>query len=374
MSKTPGWVNRRRSILLLLSAVGIVAFVGVVLVPRWRSERPGDVPDGSTAATGSGAVTVCSRGPSVSFVATTTGHEQIYILDPTRSAGSERLTSLRGDVSDPAWSPDGRRIAFRWALPGRTPDVYIARADGSGMRLLVREGAMPDWSPSGRLIAFANLHAGDRGISTVNIRDALLGGKAIRIVTRTDDVIPEEQPAWSPDGQRIAFTSQRDGNSDIWIVNLDGTGLRNLTSEGLALDDSPSWSADGRSIAFGSTRASSSQFGGDIYVMGEDGSDVRRLTFEDSSYAPAWSPDDCGIAFNSLRSGSSAIYAMSVDGSNVILLTLPATEPGGEAASACCAAWRRSARCRPKSSWSPQCRNLLWLYPTMKASAGCSQS
>jgi Tol biopolymer transport system component len=325
-------------------AVAGIALIGLVVgIIVLRSPGQPSVLATSTSPAVSEPRTPCSNGPQLSFVATDTGREQIYLLESHRSSSIIPIRSLPGFVEDPAWSPDGLHVAFRWYRPGRdAPDVFMANADGSDLKVVMRDAAMPAWSPNGKLIAFANLRLDSRGISIVDVDEALRGMHAVRVVTRTDDSVPEELPAWSPDGGRIAFTSQRDGNSDIWTVDVDGTHLRNLTSKDLSLDSDPTWSPRGGFIAFGSNRESSSEGGGDIYVMRADGSDVQRLTFGDSAYAPAWSPDDCGIAFNSLRSGTSEIYVMRSDGSDISPVTSARPEPSGELASACCAAWRQA--------------------------------
>jgi dipeptidyl aminopeptidase/acylaminoacyl peptidase len=92
-------------------------------------------------------------------------------------------------------------------------------------------------------------------------------------------------------------------------VNVDGTGLLRLTNHA-GRDKDPAWSPDGKRIAFTSDRAGSS----DIYVMNADGSNLLRRTQTGSSEAPAWSPDGTKIAFSSLRGGEFGIYVMSVDG------------------------------------------------------------
>jgi Tol biopolymer transport system component len=255
----------------------------------------------------------------LSFVSTRNGHEEIYRMDIRRPRNVTRLTRLPGFAMDHTWSPDGKRFAFRWFRGGEV-GVHLAKADGSDVQSLVRQAAMPAWSPDGTKIAVANLHRGDRGISVMRVERALRGGRSrLRVVTRTDDAVPEEQPAWSPDGKQIAFTSHRTGTSDIWIVDADGDGLRNLTPDP-SLDEGASWSPDGTSLVFGSNRDASSPLGGDLYIMNADGTGLRRLT-NGESYAPAWSPDGRWIAFNSTRRGNSDVSLIRPDGTEVRRLT-----------------------------------------------------
>src|SRR6185503_7231681 len=107
----------------------------------------------------------------------------------------------------------------------------------------------------------------------------------------------------------LAFVSEQDGNSEIYVMNVDGTGLLRLTDDA-GRDVDPAWSPDGKRIAFASDRAGS----WDIYVMNADGSNLVRRTQTGRSEAPAWSPDGSKIAFSSLRDGQFGIYVMSVDG------------------------------------------------------------
>jgi TolB protein len=107
----------------------------------------------------------------------------------------------------------------------------------------------------------------------------------------------------------LAFVSERDGNSEIYVMDFDGTGLLRLTNDA-GRDTDPTWSPDGKRIAFVSDRAGSS----DIYVMDADGSNVVRRTQTGLNGAPAWSPDGSKIAFSSLRGGQFGIYVMNVDG------------------------------------------------------------
>jgi Tol biopolymer transport system component len=127
-------------------------------------------------------------------------------------------------------------------------------------------------------------------------------------------------PAWTPDGQKIAFTSKRDGDWEVYVMNADGTGQRNLTRN--SANDylwpfRSSWSPDGR-IAFGRDLDGNGSSDG-IYVINADGSGERRLT--QSGKQPLWSPDGQKIAFRSKRNGNDDIYVMNPDGSGQRNLT-----------------------------------------------------
>ncbi len=111
-----------------------------------------------------------------------------------------------------------------------------------------------------------------------------------------------QTPAWSPDGRKLAFVSRRDGNSEIYVINADGSGQENLTRQP-ASDSHPSWSPDGRKLAFVSRRDGNSE----IYVMNADGSGLRNVTRTPSNdLDPAWSPDGRAIALSSRKCTPSA--------------------------------------------------------------------
>lgn len=138
------------------------------------------------------------------------------------------------------------------------------------------------------------------------------------------------QPAWSPDGRRIAFTSTRDGNPEIYVSNADGSDARRLTNDP-AIDVRPAWSPDGGRIAFVSTREGRSN----IHVMNADGSAQRAVTAasgELSGGAPIWSPDGKTLYFLMGVGNKNQLHAIQVDGSGLKDLTSAISRGGkGEA-------------------------------------------
>ena len=166
-------------------------------------------------------------------------------------------------------------------------------------------------------IAFDSTRSGNVEIYIMNIDGS-------GVTNLTNHAAEDSDPAWSPDGTQIAFESDREGNFDILVMNADGSDVTQLTNRP-GVDGAPDWSPDGTRIAFESFRDGNYA----IYVMNADGSSLRRLTSdaESSHRAPAWSPDGTRIAFHSYRAGghdiagTHDIYVMNADGSRVINLT-----------------------------------------------------
>ncbi len=220
--------------------------------------------------------------------------------------GSAPETSEYGPPSvgrSPARSPDGSKVAFSSNRDGNG-EIYVMRADGSRpANLTLHEAwdADPCWSPDGLRIAFTSDRHGEResgppGSGVYNRDIFIMNADGTGVQQVTFDPVNAYDPAWSPDGLSIAFTSDRDvpnGPAAIHVVDLaSGVDRRLYGGDHYAWD--PSWSPDGAWIAFGQQSDRTSH----VWVMAADGSGARQLTFAEAwVYTPTWSPDGTRIAF-----------------------------------------------------------------------------
>jgi len=174
--------------------------------------------------------------------------------------------SARGDVQTPAWSPDGRKLAFVSERDGNA-EIYVMNADGSGQRRVVaddEDDIRPEWSPDGTKIAFE----GGLEDSYIDVVSAD-GSHRVRLTHTGDD----GDPTWSPDGARIAFTNWSGDSEDIVTIDADGSNPRVVQGSEAAERD-PAWSSDGRQLVFSSTADDTSQ----IYIANANGGRPHRLT------------------------------------------------------------------------------------------------
>ena len=207
-------------------------------------------------------------------------------------ANERRLTEESTDDRDPAPALDGERVLY-------VTDI------GGGRELVIRPLVA---APRPTLNPLAGELAGDTATIPAYTVITDLGGQ------RT------ASPAWSSDGFRIVFSSNFDGDEEIYTINADGTSLAKLTDNQGTIDRDPAWSPDGNTIVFASDRDGRGET--ELYSMRPNGTELVRLTDSSgSSYQPAWSADSRFIVFVSDRDRDADLYIMNADGSNERLLT-----------------------------------------------------
>ena len=234
------------------------------------------------------------------------GDFEIYTMNADGSAVANITDNPAADL-EPAWSPDGAKIAFRSDRDG-DDEIFVMDADGSNLVQLTNNDSFdgnPGWSPTGERLVFDTSRDGN---DEIYVMDAD-GSNPARV---TNDPGIDYAPDWWPDGDRIVFTGEGDTAFDIFLIDVDGNNRVNLTNSP-ASDDLASWSPEGTQIVFSSDRNGGND---DIYVMNADGSEVTRVTSHDAKDVfPSWSPDGTQLLFRSDREGNPEVYRIDLDGS-----------------------------------------------------------
>jgi Tol biopolymer transport system component len=229
-------------------------------------------------------------GARIAFTSNRHGNEELYVMD-SDGRNVKRLTRNRAADYSPAWSPDGRRIAFVRRAGASGGEVFVISADGTGPARRISPRAVrdhgsysPDWSGSaGNLIVFSSAALTPENAELYVVRPDGTGLRRLTFTRGDAETLGDDGfPAWSPDGRRIAFTSNRTNDNEIWIMAASGQGQRRLAGLRGRDDLFPTWSQDGRRLAFSSRdglgRAA-------VYLVGADGRGLRRLTAGDE---PSW--------------------------------------------------------------------------------------
>jgi TolB protein len=195
--------------------------------------------------------------------------------------------SLKGNNFSPAWSPDGKKLAFMSTMDGNA-EIYIAEIDEDSLkrgsfrikRLTFNPGidTAPSWSPTGRQIVFVSDRGGTPQIYTMdaegsNVQRVSFGGSN-----------HHDSPSWSPAGERIVYVARVDNIFDLYVLNLRTQQIMKLT-ESNARNESPSWSPDGRHIVFTSNMKGGLQ----LFSIDYDGTNLRQLTTQGQNKLPDWS-------------------------------------------------------------------------------------
>ena len=266
----------------------------------------------------------------IAFVSDRQGADfDIWTMDPDGTALVNLTKNAQADEFAPNWRADGRSIAFNsnrvtGANPEGDHEIFVMNADGSHPTQITfnaLDDEDPAWSPDGRRIAFARdfdpiEHEVDYDLFTMDA-----DGSTQRNLTSSPGV-DDNQPNWSPDGRRLVFVSDRDGDLEVYTSEPSGSQVRQLTVND-ASEFVPGWSPDGARIVFATDRDDGNF---EIYTMRGDGGDQTRLTFDDAGEGyPAWSPDGSEIVFATERDGPHGgfgeIYTMRADGNGQVRRT-----------------------------------------------------
>ena len=243
--------------------------------------------------------------------------------------GRTQLTHVAGgDMTGLAWSPDGTRIAFAHTEPATLETrLAVINADGSGMQVLAgsvnEHFATPSWSPDGTRLTFVRGESERSLLSVVNA-----DGTGLRTLRRIAlDSNEGGLPRWSPDGRRIAYVDARRDDFHVYTIGPDGTGRRRVGDRGCVLG--PDWRPDGRRLACVGVvrRAGKPRLG--INIVGLDGRIRRSLPAAGGPRvrvdAPTWSPDGRRLTYLGERHGHPALYVVGADGrANRLLTARPA--------------------------------------------------
>ncbi|MFQ6069030.1 MAG: Tol-Pal system beta propeller repeat protein TolB [Candidatus Aminicenantales bacterium] len=216
-------------------------------------------------------------GKKIAFTSYRENNSILYLLD--LYAQKISIISSKGTNFAPSFSPDGKKIAFCSTMDGNA-EIYVANSNGKRIKRLTFNSAIdtaPTWSPTSREIAFTSNRG---GTPQIYIMDA--EGSNLRRVSFGGNY--HDAPAWSPTGDRIVYVSRIDNIFDLYVIDLRTKQITKLT-ESNARNESPSWSPDGRHIVFSSNLSGSIQ----LYSIDYDGTNFRRLTSQGENKLPEWS-------------------------------------------------------------------------------------
>jgi eukaryotic-like serine/threonine-protein kinase len=266
----------------------------------------------------------------IAFASARSGVPQIY-LSNIDGTGLLQLTEIAAGACQPSWSPDGSQVVFISPCLRRADSfenaytdtsLFLINADGTGFKQLTNvPGAdfEPAWSPDGQRIAFTSIRDGNKQIYSLDV-DSL----AVTRLTNLDVNIEHSQPAWAPDGKQIAYMVKRVGTYQVWVMSDTGQENLQLVRSGQSLwDYAPGWSADGKLILFNQRRGDSAAPRPWLMsVQYADGGNATRLNFPTPIEDVEYSPDGLWLVYEGRdNEGNRDIYFMTVAGGNRTRLT-----------------------------------------------------
>ena len=254
----------------------------------------------------------------IAFVSSRTGTKEIWVMDYD-GANQHPITSLRSIALTPRWSPDGSRIAFTCFAPYsglNSAQICMYSMDTGKLVAFPRfrgTNITPAWSPDGTQIVFSSSMQGNPELYVSDIN----GGRPKRLTISSG---ANMSPSWNPKtGATIAFVSDRGGTPQLYLMNSDGTSTTklDLPDKGYVID--PAWSPNGQLLAFSWRRPNDNY---DIYIMDAATQQLVELTRDQArNERPSWAPDGRHLVFESTRGGTRQIWTMLADGSQPHQLT-----------------------------------------------------
>lgn len=247
-------------------------------------------------------------GGSVAFTLHHNGNSDIFALSIGQSQPI-RLTNHPADDRDPAWSPSGRELAFASRRDGNW-EIYVLDLQSGDLRRLTNDLAFdggPAWSPDGKWLVFESYRENNLDLYLLKADGSQM---PIRL---TENPAPDFAPAWSPAGRQIAFTSWRSGNKDIFLLSLDAVSdstAFNLSNSSTIFEDDPAFSPDGQTLAY---YDGSSGFELVYTLPLREGSPAGTPTIHGQGHHPTWSPDGQALAYINQTEGQNHLIASTLD-------------------------------------------------------------
>ncbi len=246
----------------------------------------------------------------IAYTAAGGGSKEIYMMDYD-GVGAVKMTTTQSINLSPVWSPDARSIAFTSYMNGYPYLYRLFAFEKRQMQLLAGYGGInssPAWSPDGKSVALTLSKDGNPEVYLLNVATG-----ALRRLTNNASI--DTEPTWSPTGREIAFVSDRAGPAHVFVMDAEGTNVRRLTQAGF--NTQPRWSPKGDVIVH-----TSRQGNFDLWAVGPDGSNLRRLTAgPGNNQGASWSPNGRHLVFQSDRVGGFQLFTMLADGSEQVALT-----------------------------------------------------